>query len=299
MNPLIAPKPKRESLSVVIATIGNDNLRKTIDSVNAGTIVPDEIIICVPDTEFYRVTDLCYKNVRFCITSYRGQVAQRLAGFREAKNSFVLQLDDDVCLDPTCIEKLLVTACRLGAKVAVGPSLMDLSTNYSIYARKKPFGHIGQFYIWVLNGRRGFAPGTITRSGLNFGWDPDGSDTKIFSVDWIAGGCVLHRRENLVLENFFPFKGKAYCEDLFHSQILISRGVALYIDSNAKCFIRTNDNDNLHLTEFLKEIRSDFRARKLLVKMNSLDLPRMYFYYAIRCIKYVAKSAFNLVNRFD
>ena len=49
-------------MSVVIPSLGGD-LSKTLDSLNSGTVKPDEIIICVPNKS-HSVKDLAiYKNI--------------------------------------------------------------------------------------------------------------------------------------------------------------------------------------------------------------------------------------------
>ena len=42
-------------LTVVIPTLGGDSLFKTIELINSGTIVPEEILVCIPKEEAYRV----------------------------------------------------------------------------------------------------------------------------------------------------------------------------------------------------------------------------------------------------
>jgi hypothetical protein len=83
-------------ITVVIATLGGDSLASTIQSLNSGTIVPAEILVCVPVENVSKVAYLQGGTTSFVKTDFRGQVAQRIAGFRRASNELVMQLDDDL-----------------------------------------------------------------------------------------------------------------------------------------------------------------------------------------------------------
>ena len=54
---------KTYPMTVVIATLGGDTLKGTIETINKGTIVPDEILICIPGNEAYKVQNLSFQNV--------------------------------------------------------------------------------------------------------------------------------------------------------------------------------------------------------------------------------------------
>ena len=206
-------------LTTVIATLGGDSLRGTIEALNCGTKVPDEILICIPANEVHKVSDFDFPNVKLIVTETRGQVLQRAIGFKNAKNDIVMQLDDDVCVDTHCVEQLLKTLNAEGPMVAVAPSFLCMSSGDSIYKRDGNSKLLPLFY-WLVNGKAGYQPGTIGLSGVCFGVDPKADGKRIHDVEWVPGGCVVHCRENLVLENYYPFKGKAYGEDLIHSLIL-------------------------------------------------------------------------------
>ena len=90
-------------MTVVIATLGGDTLRETIETINRGSIVPEEILVCIPTNESDRVQNFSYKNVKIFVTACRGQVAQRAIGFQNVSHNIVMQLDDDILLDEHCI----------------------------------------------------------------------------------------------------------------------------------------------------------------------------------------------------
>ena len=75
---------------------------------------------------------------------------------------------------------------------------------------------VSKIYNKIKNGNTIEQKGAISKSGFE-----TYPDIQIYSepfiTGWIPGGCVMHYKSNLVLYNFFPFSGKAYCEDLYHS----------------------------------------------------------------------------------
>src|SRR5436853_3788278 len=99
-------------LSVVIPTLGGECLKRTIESLNASSRIPEEILVCIPTEYVGRVTHYSWRNVTVLATDRKGQVAQRAAGFRKARCAFVMQLDDDVLLHERCIEFLIETLCQ-------------------------------------------------------------------------------------------------------------------------------------------------------------------------------------------
>jgi hypothetical protein len=46
------------------------------------------------------------------------------------------------------------------------------------------------------------------RAGTNFGVNPNDTEQDIVKVDWQPGGCVLHKQEELILQDYYPNKGK-------------------------------------------------------------------------------------------
>jgi GT2 family glycosyltransferase len=82
----------------------NEFVRRTLQSLQEQTILPEEIIIVIPaDIEPW---DTGIPGVRF-IQAKRGMVTQRAAGIVAAKNKYLLLLDDDVVLARDTSELLL------------------------------------------------------------------------------------------------------------------------------------------------------------------------------------------------
>jgi GT2 family glycosyltransferase len=272
-------------VSVVIATLGGDFLYNTIEKMNEGTIVPEEILICIPIEYSERVKGLNFSNVEIIKTVCKGQVAQRAVGFSMAKSSFVLQMDDDIYLRKNCLEELLKVVQSCG-KIAVGPKLYDRQSG-EYHSFLLPSGQklslFERLFYFVINGKNGFEPGKIGKSGINIGL-PEIPGTWE-NIDWLSGGCVMHRKENLILANYYPVKGKAYAEDLFHSNLLRINGIKLIRTGNASCdvdfssskssflgFFKGNFNHLIPMRIFVKSINGSQVRLHLFVVMNILRI---------------------------
>lgn len=234
------------------------------------------------------MASLKFNNVRVVPTLCRGQVAQRAVGFQEARHAFVMQLDDDMFVGPQCLECLLAVLVQ-SPDCAVAPALVNVATNESVYKKPVSGALVGAIYYWLMNGERGYREGEIEKSGSAVGVDPLKHGSAQYEVEWLAGGCVLHRRENLVLESFYPFPGKAFCEDIIHSFLLRQKKIRLLVVPQALCGLELVDPAGSGSRAFWKEICGDFRARSYFMRLSSRKKWRMYIFYALRICRYIYK----------
>lgn len=277
-------------VSVVIATLGGESLPSTLDKLNSGTLIPDEILVCIPSSEYNHRNFLFEDNIKVIPTPIRGQVAQRAYGFRRAQYEYVLQLDDDMSVDQYCLERLVDTLDIYGANASVSPALIDEQTGRSVYVRPKGPKFLLSIYFWLMNGAKGFQPGTIDKAGSAVGVDPAFLMSRFVEVEWLAGGCMLHRRENLVLEDFWKRPGKAYCEDILHSYLLRQRNIRLFVDTSARCELELVRKEEMTFHSFLVDLYNDFSARKYYMKRISGVSLNMYLYYVVRFVSYVWRA---------
>ena len=77
--------------------------------------------------------------------------------------------------------------------------------------------------------------GTISKIGTNYGVDVNYMNSALKETEWLPGGCVLHYNNSTIKNNYFPFSGKAFCEDLMHSTLLRQKNIKLWITKNASC----------------------------------------------------------------
>jgi len=267
-------------ISIVIATVGNRNLIPTIKSLNKNTIKPDEIIISIPlkyINEFQELKSI--NNVKIVISKNKGQVKQRIEGFRNVKNDIVVQLDDDILLKEDCLERLK-NSLKENGNCAVSPNLFDINLNKSIY--NKRIGFRRKIFNFISHGKFNINKGKITDSGFEAYPILIENNEEIVSTEWLVGGCVMHFKNNLILNDYFKFEGKAYCEDLYHSLLLKKNGVKLFIDSSAIAYLKI-EKENFR--SYFLNLKNDIRIRKKIVLRENLNIYRMYFVYIILIFK--------------
>jgi hypothetical protein len=102
----------------------------------------------------------------------------------------------------------------------------------------------------------------------------------------VAGGCVLHNKKNLILENFWTLPGKAYYEDAVHSCILRSKGVRLVINSSAQCSLEIFNSTDFRIKDFFTDLYHDYLGRKYFMQHFSQTSFRMHLYYFFRVGSY-------------
>jgi len=281
-------------LSVVIATLGGETLENTILSINSGTVIPDEILVCIPNEEAKEV-NIFIDNVRILKTDFRGQVAQRSYGFQQAKGEYVLQIDDDILLAENSIQEIL-DIMSLNNNYAVAPAMINSETGRSVYARKKYSSLIEKIYYFLLNGSEGWQPGKIDKAGTAMGVNVDECNEELIEADWLPGGCVMHRRENLVLKNFYPFKGKAFGEDVLHSYWLKENGVRLFITKKTRCVLDIVVSTEYTFKQFSKNMYSDYKVRKYIQTLSGEKSVRIYFFYIFSFLSYGLKQLKNTIR---
>ena len=276
-------------ISVVIATLGTDLLNSTIKSINTGSLVPSEILICIPKEYYKNVENYNYKNVRVIITHSKGQVAQRSEGFLASKYPLVLQLDDDIILNNDCLEQMANYLNHNEIKTAVCPMLYEkISKKYHLFlTQSKNSSLIEKIIFFIINGKKGYEPGKISKSGVNMGLPEFPKTWK--GVEWIPGACILHRKENLINYDYYPLKGKAYGEDLFHSQILINNGIKLVRLGKAKCFVDFSSS-KVSLLGLFKTYYFYFKSMREFNKIINVLSYRLFIYINFRIIQLILKK---------
>jgi hypothetical protein len=284
-----------QNLSVVIPTLGGDSLIRTIEQLNQGTVVPSEILVCIPKEEASRVANLPFYNVKVIITSCRGQVAQRAVGFQLAQQPMVLQLDDDIYLSEAALEVLVTALCRFGRGHALAPLYFDTVTGRCMHELNVAglTGWLNSLGAYVICG----APwgvkrmGVVTDIGVNYGVDINHCGTAPFTTQWLPGGCVLCFQEDIIQENFFPYTGKAYCEDLIHAHLRIQHGTQHWVIPTARCLTTTPE-----LVTEISSIKAQNKARRYLIRLTGGAKWRLTLYSIFSGLKRRALYITNLVK---
>ncbi len=248
------------NISIVIPTLGNKNLRLTLASIENSSIDVLEVIVVIPHNfNFdFDLSEFSRLNIVILITDIGGQVFQRSEGFKIAKGDFILQLDDDIEFNKFFIEEMVNTISTLPNTSAVSPLLTNKFNN-SVY--RTSFSSLSRFFFAIFYFDFLLEEGSVNSFGKSIGVI---SFNKILDVEWLPGGCVLHRKENLILDNYFPFKSKAFMEDLFHSHYLKSIGITLYVNS--------------HLFAIIEEPQNELKTKNLITdRINELKIRKQYF----------------------
>lgn len=227
-------------VSIVIATLGGASLIDTISQVNKGSLRPSEILVCIPEKEAFRASGLLFDNVRVVPTQCRGQVAQRAVGFGLASSPLVMQLDDDIRLEIDTLEKLVSALLALGPGHTVGPVFYNAASGLPLTPLTT--GIKGFFVNIYETSVRGLPWGTrrmgaLSTIGACGGVDPRYCNGDVYRTAWLPGGCSITFRENLVMDSFFPYQGKAYSEDVLHSFLRKKLGVTHFVALAAKATI--------------------------------------------------------------
>jgi glycosyltransferase involved in cell wall biosynthesis len=166
-------------LSVVIPSLGGDSVLRTVRSLNSGTVIPDEILICLPSLNHCNSLDIDIKNVKILNAEVYGQVAQRKHGFLKARYQYVLQLDDDMLVNGDCVEKLIYQLKKCDSSCCVSPYLMSNMNRQALHESER-YNFLSSIYYYILNGKEKFKSGSVSLSGISFGVNKE--DLKVKTV---------------------------------------------------------------------------------------------------------------------
>jgi hypothetical protein len=269
--------------SVVIATLGGSTLQQTLNCINSNSVIPKEILICIPPNEKNNVAHLEGGNIKILITATRGQVAQRAEGFEHSTGNVIIQMDDDVVFKSTVIKNLMTLLLQLGPKHVVGPVFCDEVNNKPIARFNIGLkGFFKNLYFTCVAGlpwglRR---MGAYSVSTCAISVDPEFAKKPLHAVQWLAGGFVIGFREDLVLEKFYPLPGKAYCEDLLHAQYRSKKGVQHMVASNVMVSTKPQDD---HIT--LSELKRELKVRRLIAKKLGANSISTSFFMIIELLR--------------
>ncbi len=260
------------NISIVIPTLGNKNLKITLASIENSSIYVLEVIIVIPHNFNidFDLSEFSSLNIVILITDIGGQVFQRCEGFKITKGDFVLQLDDDIEFNYNFIEGLVNTLVSLPKTSSVSPLLTNRLNN-SVY--RGSFTTLSRLFYALVYFDYLLKEGSINSFGKSIGVI---TINQILNVDWLPGGCVLHRNENLILNNYFPFESKAFMEDLYHSYYLKLNGISLYINSNLNAII-VEPKEELNSKRLVADKINEFKIRKHFFLLTDTSLIKYYW----------------------
>ena len=236
-NPLSDSSPF--AYSVVIPTLGSDNLIQTLHALFQSSVPPAEVIIILPPDHNTSLPDLNYPSTRVLNSPQKGQVQQRHHGLSLTNYNYILQLDDDVIVSFDTVRSLYHDLLSCPPLSAIGPTFYNSLTNICWHPYQTGLsGFFETLYQTVVH----FFPwgkcrqGTISPSGFACGVDPSTSQSRVLQVQWLAGGCVFSHSSALVNHSQYPFSHKAYSEDLIHSHLRTLSHVSHYVSAKTAVF---------------------------------------------------------------
>ena len=157
---------EQKNLSIVIPSLGGSKLENTLNFIYNKKIRPLETIICIPKSYKKKIILPKKINPKIIKTKIKGQVFQRLEGFKKARGKYVLQLDDDIKINNHCLNKLLETVSK-NRDISISPLLVDIKNKYSHFDIK-PKNYLFRTYHYLLNGIQGYKPGNISKAGVPY-----------------------------------------------------------------------------------------------------------------------------------
>lgn len=137
----------------------------------------------------------------------RGLTRQRNLALQLAATDLIAFFDDDILLEPGCLQELEAAHRRFGREVVgVGAWILDEAgpSSHRLWRIRRLLGIVGSLQ-----------PGRYCRSGMSLPWSliepPDG----VVDGDWLPGGCVMWRTDAARSVQFHEaFCGYAQGEDL-------------------------------------------------------------------------------------
>jgi GT2 family glycosyltransferase len=181
------------SVSVIVPTIGRAaSLQRMLESLCGQSTKPDEVIIA--DGSSGIETESLINNQRWKTENLRikrlgvtppNAVRQRVAAIAEARSEYLLLLDDDVVLEPDCIEKMVEVLRQNASVVGVFANLNNQSWPRPTLAWRLYLRHILGMQEEEWQGR-------VVGPLLRFCYDP--IPKKLMPMQWLSTNNTMIRR---------------------------------------------------------------------------------------------------------
>jgi hypothetical protein len=196
-------------------------------------------------------------------------------------------MDDDVFVYENTIEQLLAVLNSCGKGHAVSPIFCDSNTRELLTKYTKGFrGLVRNLIDFIIFGSFwGIAKmGSISQSGTPFYYDFNYLNKNLMLSSWLPGGMVICHKEDLLIKDYYPFKGKAYFEDVIHSILWRNMGIKLIVANVIVPTVVSKEKNTL------KELVKEYRAKKYVVALlkHGMFHCRLSFFYSL--IMYTAKQ---------
>ncbi len=273
-------------LTIIVPSLLSNINEKWIEQINSFNQKKINIIISIPPnlSEKNKFITKFDKGILIVRSDKKGQVNQRQYGYKFVKTDYLMQMDDDIFISIKNLKILLSQFEKLPRKSSIAPRvIIENNHNKDLFLKK-------YINLFLYNHHKP-RPGTISKSTFevshNFSFD---SNKKIESVDWLPGGISLIRKEHIIKKPYFNFEGKAYCEDLMNSNLLVNNGIKLFISNQS--FYRTEQINykDLKIEDFIDFIKNDFKARNYYRKAIKNPFLPFFMAYCLLIINYLLRK---------
>ncbi len=208
-------------------------LKRTLESIALQNVQPKEIII-IDASENNETFDVCNDPIEqlnskivYLDATVKGAAVQRNQGIERSGQDFILFMDDDILLEPACIENLW--KCMNRNEKIVGANAMITNQRYH-----DP-GKATRIMYRLMHGKK-----LDSYAGKCIGpaWNllPQDKEPEYNEIEWMNLGCTLYKKIVLPVPAFpDQFKGYSLMEDLALS-LKVAKAGKLYNVITAKIF---------------------------------------------------------------
>ena len=244
------------------------------------------IIISVPPnfSKKNKIINKFDKGILIIKSDKKGQVNQRQFGYKFVNTEYLMHMDDDIFINMKSLKILLNQFENLPRKSSIAPRVIIKNDN-----NEEPF--LKKYVNLFIYNDPNPKPGTMSKFTFDIPPNlPLDSKKSIESVDWIPGGISLIRTEHIIKKKYYNFEGKAYCEDLLHSNLLKNDGVKLFISNKSFYKTEIKNYKDLKIEQFIKFIKNDFKARNYYRKAIKNPLIPFFIAYCFLIINYFLRK---------
>jgi len=209
-----SPQTQALTCSVVIATRNRpEPIRETLASLNRQTGLPNAVIV-VDSSDgdaTARVVAELEPGLRFPVTyrhtEIKSAAKQRNLGADLDSHDILVFMDDDLDLEPDCIQEL-VKVFEADTEGRVG----GVSATISNQVYSDPKG-LNRFLLGCCLGEwKGSYAGRLLGPAVNF--LPEDPPHTVQRTDWLPSTCTAYRREVFLKNRFSEFEGYSFAEDV-------------------------------------------------------------------------------------
>jgi len=221
-------------ISVVCASIGRPSTWLTVEPFLDVPQIQEIIIVLPPLEDDYRQIPSSIRNhpkILLLQSQSKGQVFQRITGIREASNNLVLMIDDDISISKDSTIALIdryQDLSRSYNNVCLAPRLLLSNHHKSTKPNASSRNSFSLNCLRLLD--------TLLQTGseqyghILFYFPAVSEPNPCNDQNFLPGAILLTQKQILPQFNYYPWSGKAYCEDVFLSSSLKSRQARLVVD---------------------------------------------------------------------